>query len=109
MRNEIFEKYPVKKAIFTLSIPTILGMLVTVVYNIADTYFIGRTGDYNQVAAVSLCMPLFFLFMSLGNLFGVGGATYISRLLGAKEDEKVKYVSAFSIYGALITGIICSI
>lgn len=107
MREKIFEEYSVPKAIFTLATPTILGMLITVAYNMADTYFIGQTGDANKVAAVSLCLPVFIFFMAIGNLFGTGGGTYISRLLGLKKYEKVRNVSSFCLYGSLISGVIC--
>lgn len=60
MKNDLFEKYPIPKAVMTLAIPTMLSMLVTIVYNMADTYFVGQTGDPNQVAAVTLTMPIFF-------------------------------------------------
>ncbi|MEZ4357513.1 MAG: MATE family efflux transporter [Eubacteriales bacterium] len=105
MREKIFEEYSIPKAIFTLAAPTILGMLVTVVYNMADTYFVGKTNDPNMVAAVALILPIYYVIMALGNIFGVGGGTLISRLLGLKEDEKVKNVSAFCFYGSLVTGI----
>ncbi len=108
MREKIFEEYSVRKAVLTLAAPTILGMLVTVIYNLADTYFIGMTDNADMVAAVSLSLPLFFLLMSFGNLFGVGGATYISRLLGLKEYEKIKHVSTFCFYGMISLGVFFS-
>lgn len=83
-RKELFENAPVRKAVFTMAIPTIISMLVVVVYNMADTYFIGKTNDEMQVAAVSLATPVFMLFMALGNLFGIGGCSSISRALGEK-------------------------
>lgn len=107
MREKVFEEYSVPKAIFSLATPTIFGMLVTVAYNMADTYFIGQTGDANKVAAIALCLPVFIFFMAIGNLFGTGGGTYISRLLGQKNLEKVRNVSSFSLYGSLISGVIC--
>ena len=105
MREKIFEEYPVRKAVLTLAVPTILGVLITVLYNLADTYFIGMTDNADMVAAVSLSMPLFFILMSFGNLFGVGGATYISRLLGLKEHDKIKHVSSFCFYGMISIGV----
>ena len=102
----IFEKMPVPKAVVKLAMPTVLSMLVTILYNMVDTYFVGQTGDANQVAAVSLATPVFFILMSIGNMFGIGGGSYISRLLGEKRPEKAKYVSSFSFYGALVAGVI---
>lgn len=101
-RNELFEKYPVHKAVAKLSIPTIIGMIVTIIYNMADTFFVGMTNDVNQVASVTITMPIFMLLMSLGTIFGVGGASSISRYIGSKEIEKAKTTSAISFYGSII-------
>ena len=89
-RTDIFEKYPIPKAVWSLALPTILGMLVTVIYNLADTFFVGQLNDVNQIAAVSITMPIFMLLMAIGTIFGIGSGTYISRMLGAKENLKVK-------------------
>ena len=105
-RKELFENAPVRKAVFTMAIPTIISMLVVVVYNMADTYFIGKTNDEMQVAAVSLATPVFMLFMALGNLFGIGGCSSISRALGEKNDERAKKISAFCCYSSVCFGII---
>lgn len=101
-KTEIFEKMPVGKAVAVLAIPTILGQLVTMIYNLADTYFIGLTGDPKMVAAASLAFPAFLLLTALSNLFGIGGGSLISRLLGAKSFDDTKKASAFSFYGCLI-------
>ena len=74
-RNELFESCSVPKAIAKLSIPTIIGMIVMIVYNMADTFFVGMTNDVNQVASVTVTMPIFMFLMSLGTIFGVGGAS----------------------------------
>ena len=103
---ELFENYPVHKALLTLALPTILGMLVNVFYNMVDTFFVGQTGDPNQVASVSLCMPIYLLLMAFGNIFGIGGGSYISRKLGAKDYESVKKISAFAFYASIIIGFI---
>jgi Na+-driven multidrug efflux pump len=102
----IFEKVPVPKAVAKLALPTVMSMLVTILYNMVDTYFVGQTGDPNQVAAVSIATPAFFVLMALGNIFGIGGGSYISRLLGEGRPEKAKYVSSFSFYGAAAVGIV---
>ena len=67
----LFEEAPVSRAVMTMAVPTIISMLVVVIYNMADTFFIGQTGDPMQVAAVSLATPVFMVFMALGNLFGI--------------------------------------
>ena len=68
--TDLFEKVPVPKAVATMAVPTMISMLVVVIYNMADTFFIGQTQDPLQVAAVSLATPVFMIFMALGNLFG---------------------------------------
>ena len=103
---ELFENYPVSKALITLALPTILGMLVNVFYNMVDTFFVGQTGDPNQVAAVSLCMPIYLLLMAFGNIFGIGGGSYISRKLGIKDYDSVKKISSFSFYASIIVGFV---
>ena len=106
MENDIFEKMPVPQAILKSAIPTIIGMVVILIYNIADTYFVGQIGDPLQVAAVSLTVPVFLLFMATGNLIGIGGTSVISRSLGAKRPEYAKKVSSFCFYASLGAGVI---
>lgn len=98
--KELFERKPVPQAVFSLVLPTVISQLITVVYNMADTFFIGQIGDHNQVAAASLSMGLFIFLTGMANLFGVGGASLISRALGARDREKAKKVSAFCIWTA---------
>lgn len=102
----LFEEAPIPKAVATMAIPTMISMLVVVIYNMADTFFIGQTGDPMQVAAVSLATPVFMVFMALGNLFGIGGSSAISRALGEKNAERAKQISSFCCYGSLGLGII---
>ncbi|MCM1321021.1 MAG: MATE family efflux transporter [Bacteroides sp.] len=102
---EIFETAPVPKAVMTLAVPTIASMIVNVIYNMADTFFVGQTGDPNQVAAVSLATPVFLFLMAAGNIFGIGGSSFISRALGEKKPEKARSISSFCFYGAIVTGI----
>ena len=97
--KELFETVSVPRAVATLAIPTIISQVVTMIYNLADTFFIGQMGAPCMVAAVSLVSPWFNLLTALGNLFGLGGSSLISRMLGEKHGERVKYVSAFSIWG----------
>lgn len=90
----------VAQAILTLAVPTVVSQIVTIIYNMADTFFIGQLGDPKQVAAATLAMPLFMFMTALSNLFGVGGASLISRFLGANEREKASSCSAFCIWTA---------
>ncbi|MBQ1334702.1 MAG: MATE family efflux transporter, partial [Clostridia bacterium] len=98
MNRDVFEKLPVPKAVMSLAVPSVLSMLVSIIYNMADTFFVGQTNDPNQVAAVSLTMPLFFIFLAVGNIFGIGGGTFISRSLGAKQYDKIKSISSSCLY-----------
>ena len=104
----VFTDYSVPKAVGTLAIPSMLGMLINVIYNLADTFFVGQTGDKNQVAAVSVAMPVFLFFLAVGNLFGVGGCAYISRSLGEGKKEKIKSISSFCTYIGIIVAAVLS-
>lgn len=106
MKQDIFEKSSVPKAVAVMALPTVFSMLVTIFYNMADTFFVGQTGDANQVAAVSLATPVFMLLMAVGNIFGIGGSSMIARLLGQGEKERIKRVSAFCFYGCIAAGIV---
>ena len=85
MENELFEKTKVSKAYMTLALPVVLGMVVSLIYNMVDTFFIARTGNTALIAGVSLGTPIFTLMIALGDIFGVGGSSVISRLFGKKE------------------------
>ena len=100
--EELFENVPVPKALATLAIPTIISQLITMVYNLADTFFVGKTGDPYKIAASSLVYVLFFALTALSNLFGVGGGSLISRLLGEGKTEEARKVASLSIYGTVI-------
>lgn len=105
----VFSEYKIPKAVATLALPSMLGMLINIVYNLADTFFVGQTNDPNQVAAVSVSMPLFMLFIAVGNLFGVGGCAFISRSLGEGKNEKIKTISSFCIYTSIAVGIVIGV
>ena len=81
----VFSDTHVPRAYFKLAVPLVCSMVVTLIYNLADTYFVAQTGDTNIVAGVSLGMPVFTLLMALGNVFGQGGSSLISRLLGQQD------------------------
>lgn len=108
-KTEIFEKTPVVKALMTMAVPTVISQLITMVYNLADTFFIGLSEDPYKVAAASVVGILFFMLSALANLFGVGGGSLLSRLLGEKREEDAKRVGAFSIYGSLAVAAVYSL
>jgi len=102
----LFETMPIPKAVAKNSIPAIMSMLLVFVYNVADTFFIGQTGDELQVAAVTLSMPIFTLLIGAGVLLGVGSTSVISRALGAGREKYAKNVSSFAFYGAIGFGLL---
>ena len=85
-RLKILRDMPVFNAILNLAIPTILGMLVHVIYNLTDTFFVGKLNDPYQMAAVAVAFPLFIMLMAISGIFGNGGSSYISRLLDGKKN-----------------------
>lgn len=108
-KQQIFEEASIPKAVWSLAFPTMIGMLVMAFYNIVDTFFIGQTNDPNQVAAVSLSMPIFMMLMAFGNLFGVGASSNISRSLGKKDFDFIPKISATAFYSALSTAIFIAV
>lgn len=105
-QNDVFEKYSVPRALMVMAIPTIISQLIILVYNMADTWFIGRTNDPVKVAACSLVLTIYLFAIILSNIFGVGGGTLISRLMGRHEEAEASRVSAVCIYMAFFAGVI---
>ena len=100
--RKIFESWPVPKALFELALPMIFGQLIILIYSLADTFYIGRTNNPLMVAGVSLLLPVFNISISFANLFGIGGGTLISRLMGAGRDDEAKKISSFCFYMTII-------
>lgn len=105
-KDELFASAPVHKAIIMLAVPTVIAQLITVIYNMADTFFIGQLNDSDQVAAATLAMPAFMLMTALANLFGIGGASTISRCLGSGDKERARNVAAFCIWSSIGSALI---
>ena len=95
----------VSSAVAKMAIPSVISSLVTVLYNMADTFFVGQTGVALQVAAVFLTNPIFNLFMAFANMFGMGGRAAASMALGQKNERRVRQVSSFVTYASLIVGV----
>lgn len=106
---ELFEKVPIIRAVTKLAIPTILSSLVMVLYNLADTFFVGMLNDPVQNAGVALAAPVLLAFNAVNNLFGVGTSSMMSRALGRKDYETVYRSSAFGFYCSIICGIVFSL
>ncbi len=104
--HELMGKMKISKAVAKMAVPSVISSLVTVVYNMADTFFVGQTGDSLQVAAVSLTNPIFILMMAFANMLGMGGSAVLSVALGEKNDLRAKKTSSFVTYASLIIGII---
>ncbi len=100
----LFEQTPIPKAVVIMSVPTIISSLVMVIYNLADTYFVGMVNDPVQNAAVALAAPVLLAFNAVNNLFGIGSSSMMSRALGRKDYDTVYRSSAFGFYCSLISG-----
>ncbi len=100
---------PIRKAIVHLSIPMMIGISATTIYNLINAYFIGLIHDTNMMSAITLAMPITIILMAVGNMFGVGGGSFITRLLGSGDTQKGKKVAGYSFYASIILGIIISI
>lgn len=96
--TELFETMPVARAVHTMAIPTVISQLIVLIYNIADTFFIGRTGNAAMVGGASLILPVFNISLSISGLAGVGGGALVSRLLGQRRTEEARRVYSLSVY-----------
>ena len=102
----VFENKSISKAVWTLALPSIIAQLVNMIYNFADTWYVGRTGVAAMVAAINVSMPVFVIMAALANLFGVGGASVISRALGRKDPVKARKAFAFCFYGGMASAVV---
>lgn len=105
---DTFSSMPVSQAVIKNAIPAMAAMLMVLIYNLADTFFIGQTHDAYQVAAVSLASPVFLIFMAVGMVFGIGGTSVISRAMGEGRKEYAKKVCSFCMWACIAAGIIIS-
>ncbi len=95
----IFEQYPIVRAVLALAVPTVISQIILVIYNMADTFFIGLTGSDAMITAVTVCMPAFMFLSAISNLFGVGGASVIARALGSNDVRKARGAAVFAVWG----------
>lgn len=108
-KAELFEKTPIPKAVLKMSVPTVISSLVMVIYNLADTFFVGFLNDPVQNAAVTLAAPVLLAFNAVNNLFGVGSSSMMSRALGEKDYGTAKRSSATGFYCALVAALTFSV
>lgn len=106
MNQDIFTSMPVRKAYMKLAIPVVMSMVITLVYNMVDTFFIARTNNATLVAGVVLCSPIFTLMIAIGDILGLGGSSVISRQFGMQKFERGQKLSAFCFCGAIVEGLI---
>ena len=100
-RNELFENLPVPVALRRMIVPAAVSQIIVLIYNMADTFYIGRTDNPTMLAGASLILPVFNMLLCLASLAGIGGGTLISRLLGAGQQDQARKVSAFSFWLAI--------
>lgn len=106
--TELFRNTPVPQAVMKNALPAMAAMLMVLIYNLADTFFIGQTHDDLQVAAVSLATPVFLIFMAVGTVFGMGGTSVISRAMGQGRQDYAKKVCSFCMWGCVTVGVVMS-
>lgn len=104
--KNLFEDMPVPKAVLQLALPSVVGQIILVIYNMADTFFVGLTGSDAMISAVTVCMPAFMFLSAIANLFGVGGASVISRALGKNAPQCAKHTAAFSFAGCTAAALV---
>ena len=107
--KSIFDTNRLIRTYFKMALPVVFSLVITLIYNLADTYFIAKTNDAMLVAGVSLCAPLFTALMAVGNVFGQGGSSLIARLFGAGDQDSVRRVSSFCFYLSMVTGVLIAI
>lgn len=107
--DAIFDLNHPYRTYFKMTLPSVLGMVVTLIYNLADTYFIAQTNDTAMIAGVSVCAPVFTALMAFGNIYGQGGSSLISRLLGQNDREGTERVSSFCFYISIATGAVLAV
>lgn len=110
-KTEIFESMPIWRALAVMAIPTVISQVITLIYNMADTWFIGLTDNPYMVGASSLVGTVYLLTAGISNLFGVGGGALVVRLLGSKDPTEARKVASYSLLmagsGALVFSLLC--
>ena len=105
---DAFRHMPIWKAVAKNAIPAMAAMVMVLVYNLADTFFIGQTHNDILVASVSLATPVFLMFMAVGTIFGIGGTSVISRAMGQGKTDYAKQVCSFCMWSCVVVGVVLS-
>lgn len=106
---QVLEEMPIARAILHLALPSVLSMMVNILYNLTDTFFIGKLHNEALVAAVSISLPLFTLQMAVAGIFGVGGSSYLSRLLGRKDFRKARETTTTAVFSSFVLSIVLGV
>ena len=110
-KTELFETTPVFQALTIMAVPTIISQLIVLIYNLADTWFIGQTDDPYMVAAAALVSTVFLMITGLSNLFGVGGGNLVVQLLGRRQEDEARRAASLSLVmaagSALLFSLLC--
>ncbi|MDI9524996.1 MAG: MATE family efflux transporter, partial [Candidatus Cloacimonadota bacterium] len=106
---QVLEEMPIARAILHLTLPSVLSMMVNILYNLTDTFFIGKLHNEALVAAVSISLPLFTLQMAVAGIFGVGGSSYLSRLLGRKDFRKARETTTTAVFSSFVLSIVLGV
>ena len=101
--EEIFRTMTVPRAVRTMAVPAVMSQIIVLIYNLADTFFIGRTNNPYMVAGVSLILPLFNVCLAIGSMFGTGGGALLPKLLATEQREEGSRVAAYCIRLGLLT------
>ena len=110
-KTELFETTPVLQALTIMAVPTIISQLIVLIYNLADTWFIGQTDEPYMVAAAALVSTVFLMITGLSNLFGVGGGNLVVQLLGRRQEDEARRAASLSLVmaagSALVFSLLC--
>ena len=101
-----FDALPIRHAVFRQTFPALASPMITLIYNLADTYFVGMLNAPHETAAVTVAFPSFLMLTAISNLFGVGGARAIARALGARDEASARRISTISIFGGLVSAFV---
>lgn len=108
-RTLVFETLPVRQAVLRQVAPAIFSQMIALLYNLADTYFVGMLNDPAQTAAITIAGPPFLMLTAISNLFGIGGASMIARSLGRKDVQTAKEVSSVSFWLGALSALLFSV
>ena len=101
----LFEEMAPLKALSVMAVPTVISQLIVLIYNMADTFFLGKTNNPYMVAGASLILPVFNVSIAFSNIAGTGGGTLIARLLGKERSDDARSVASFSFYFSILSGL----